>query len=118
MEEWEANQRAATLGERNSLDKISAERCLGGPSRSDHGEGNRQSSRPEGRLDLPGVLGGGTLRKNRAEQERSYPAAESSKDRTYKAEWLKADGAGRKSEGLIVPGKACSQTRWREGALL
>jgi hypothetical protein len=69
-------------------------------------------------LDLPGVPGGGTLAKIGVEQERSYPAGESSKDRAYKAEWLKSHGAGRKSEGFIVPTKACNTTRWREGALL
>lgn len=69
-------------------------------------------------LDLSGVAGGGTLGKNRAEQERPYPAAESGKDRGYKAGRLKVSGAGRESEGFVVPGKACSKTRWREGALL
>jgi hypothetical protein len=42
----------------------------------------------------------------------------SGKDRAYKAGWLKSCGAGRESEGSIVPGKACSITRWREGTLL
>ena len=56
--------------------------------------------------------------KSNAEQERPYLAAKSGKDRAYKAGWLKSHGAGRKSEGPIVPGKACSKTRWREGALL
>ena len=56
--------------------------------------------------------------KSSAEQERPYPAALSGKDRAYKAGWLKSHGAGRKSEGFIVPAKACSKTRWREGALL
>jgi hypothetical protein len=69
-------------------------------------------------LDRAGVSGGGTLGKSSAEQERSYPAALSGKDRSYKAGRLKPDGAGRKSEGSIVPEKACSKTRWREGALL
>ncbi len=69
-------------------------------------------------LDLPGVAGGGTLGKNDAEQERPYLAAESGKDRAYKAGRQKAHGAGRESEGSIVPVKACSKTRWREGALL
>jgi hypothetical protein len=53
-----------------------------------------------------------------AEQERPYLAAGSGKDRAYKAGWLKSRGAGRESEGFIVPEKACSKTRWREGALL
>lgn len=53
-----------------------------------------------------------------AEQERPYLAAPSGKDRVYKAGRLKSRGAGRESEGLVVPKKACSKTRWREGALL
>ena len=69
-------------------------------------------------LDLPGVAGGGTLGKNKAEQERPYLAAHSGKDREYKAGRLKTNGAGRESEGSIVPMKACKITRWREGALL
>jgi len=69
-------------------------------------------------LDLPGVSGGGTVRKSNAEQERSYLAAKSGKDRAYKAGRLKANGAGRKSEGSMVLKKACKTTRWREGALL
>jgi len=69
-------------------------------------------------LDLSGVAGGGTSGKSNAEQERSYLAAESGKDQAYKAGRLKAQGAGRKSERSIVPGKACKTTRWREGALL
>jgi hypothetical protein len=69
-------------------------------------------------LDLSGVPGGGTLGKSNAEQERPYLAAKSGKDRGYKAGRRKASGAGRESEGLIVPRKACKTTRWREGALL
>jgi hypothetical protein len=69
-------------------------------------------------LDLSGVAGGGTLGKSNAEQERPYLAAWSGKDRGYKAGWLKTRGAGRESEGSVVPVKACSKTRWREGALL
>src|SRR5215470_14692054 len=37
----------------NSLDKLSAERCLGEPSFSCHSEGNRQRSGPERMLDSP-----------------------------------------------------------------
>jgi hypothetical protein len=119
LKEREAKQRAATISERNSLVKLSAERRLGGPSRSCHGEGNRQySAGPDGMLDLLGVSGGGTLGKNRAEQERPSPAGESGKDRAYKAGRLKSRGAGRESEGCVVPGKACNTTRWREGTLL
>jgi hypothetical protein len=69
-------------------------------------------------VDLSGVESGGTSGKSNAEQERSYLAALSGKDRAYKAGWLKARGAGRKSEGFVVPEKACSKTRRREGTLL
>jgi hypothetical protein len=113
-----ANRRAATNGERNSLVILSAEGCLGGPSRSYHGEGDRQHPGPERVLDLPGVAGGGTLGQSSAEQERPYPAAWSGKDRTYKAGRLKSDGAGRESERPVVPVKARKTTRWREGAFL
>ena len=118
LKERGANRRAATISERNSLVTLSAERCLGGPRRLYHGEGHRQYPRPEWMLDLLGVAGGGTLGQNSAEQERSYLAAKSGKDRAYKAGRLQARGAGRKSEGSVVPVKACSKTRWREGALL
>jgi len=113
-----AKKRAATPGERCSLVKLSAERCLGGPSRSCHGEGHRQQPGREWLLDLSGVWGGGTFRKRSAEQERPYLVAQSSKDRWYKAGRLKSSGAGRESEGFIVPKKACKTTRWREGTLL
>jgi hypothetical protein len=69
-------------------------------------------------LDLSGVSGGGTLGQSNAEQERPYLAASSGKDRAYKAGRLKSRGAGRESEGPVLPVKACSKTRWREGALL
>ncbi len=69
-------------------------------------------------LDLSGVMGGGTFPEKKAEQERPYPAAESGKDRGYKAGRLKSRGAGRESEGLVVPRKARKTTRRREGALL
>ena len=118
MKERGANRRAATISERNSLVILSAERCLGGPSRSFHGEGNRQHPGTERVLDLPGVAGGGTSGQNRAEQERPYLAAWSGKDRGYKAGRLKSHGAGRESERSEVPKKACKTTRWREGALL
>ena len=69
-------------------------------------------------LDLSGVSGGGTLGKSDAEQERPYLAAKSGKDRAYKVGRLKSHGAGRESEGSVVPAKAWKTTRWREGALL
>jgi hypothetical protein len=114
-----ARKRAATLSERCSHVRLSAERCLKGPSRSCHGEGNRQhSDKPDGELDLSGVEGGGTFSKKNAEQERPSPAAKSGKDRGYKAGRPKARGAGRESEGFVVPEKACNTTRRREGTLL
>jgi len=91
---------------------------LKGPSQSFHGEGNRQQPGPERLLDLSGVAGGGTFPKKSVEQERPYLAAQSGEDREYKAGWLKSSGAGRESEGLVVPRKARKITRWREGALL
>ncbi len=118
LKERGANRRAATISERNSLVIFSAERCSGGPSRSCHGEGNRQHSRPERVLELPGVAGGGTQGQNSVEQERPYLAAKSGKDRAHKAGWRKARGAGRESERPEVPKKARKITRWREGALL
>ena len=118
LKERGANRRAATISERNSLVKFSAERCLGGPSRSYHGEGNRQHPGPERMLDLSGVAGGGTQGQNKVEQERPYLAAESGKDRAYKVGWPKARGARRESERSEVPAKARKTTRWREGALL
>jgi len=113
-----ARKRAATLSERCSLVTFSAERCLKGPSRSYHGEGNRQQSGPERLLDLSGVEGGGTFPEKNAEQERPYLAAESGEDCGYKAGRPKTHGVRRESEGFIVPRKACNRTRWREGALL
>jgi hypothetical protein len=91
---------------------------LKGPSRSCRGEGNRQQSRPERLLDLSGVEGGGTFPKKSAEQERPYLAVESDKDRAYKTGRWKASGAGRETEGFVVPRKACNTTRRREGTLL
>ena len=118
MQETGARKRAAISSERCSHVILSAERCLKGPSRSCHGEGNRQQSGPERLLDLSGVWGGGTLPEKNVEQERPYLAAWSGEDRAYKAGRQKAHGAGRESERSIVPAKACNTTRWREGALL
>ena len=56
--------------------------------------------------------------KSSVEQERPYLAAESGKDRAYKAGRLKTHGARRESERSEVPAKARKTTRWREGALL
>jgi hypothetical protein len=118
LKEKGATKRAVTHRERCSLVRLSAERCLGGPSRSCHGEGNRQQGRLEPLLDLSGVWAMARFERRAAEQERPYLAAWSGKDRAYKAGRRKARGAGRESERSIVPGKACITTRWREGALL
>ena len=69
-------------------------------------------------MDLCGVWGGGTFPEKNVEQERPYLAAGSGKDRGYKAGRLKSRGAGRESEGSVVPAKARKTTRWREGAQL
>jgi hypothetical protein len=69
-------------------------------------------------LDLSGVEGGGTFPEKSVEQERPYLAAQSGEDRWYKAGRLKSSGAGRESEGSVIPAKACKTTRWREGTLL
>jgi len=119
VKEQGARKRAATLSERCSHVIFSAERCLKGPSRSCRGEGNRQhSAKPDGVLDLSGVVGGGTFPKSIGEQERPSPAVMSDKDRAYKAGRWKTHGAGRESEGCVVPMKACNTTRRREGTLL
>ena len=113
-----ANQRAATKvnvkASSNSQPKGVQE------GRAAHITAKAKDSIPasEGVLDLLGVSGGGTMGKNSAEQERPYPAALSGKDRVYKAGGLKSGGAGRESERSVLPAKACSTTRWREGALL
>ena len=79
LQETGARKRAATSSERCSHVIVSAERRLKGPSRSCHGEGNRHHPEPEWMVDLPGVVGDGTLGKSNAEQERPYQAAESGK---------------------------------------
>jgi len=90
VKEQGARKRAATLSERCRHGIFSAERCWKGPSRSCHGEGNRQQSGPERLLDLSGVWGGGTFPEKSAEQARPYLAAKSGKDRAYKTGGLKA----------------------------
>ena len=69
-------------------------------------------------LDLSGV--GVVARFDRWAWNRRDPTRPptSGKDCSYKAGWLKSSRVGRESEGPIVPGKACSKTRWREGVLL
>jgi len=118
LKETGARKRAATSSERCSHVIFSTERCLKGPSRSCHGEGNRQHPGPERVLDLSGVWGGGTFPEKSVEQEKPYLAAQSGKGRAYKAGRPKSQGAGRESEGSVIPMKARKTTRRREGALL
>ena len=80
LKDREATQRAAAIGERNSPVELSTERCLGGPSRPFHGEGNSQhpsfaSGEAERMLDLPVVADGGTMGKSNAEPESPCLAA-------------------------------------------
>lgn len=115
----ESNQAGRNESERHSHVIVSAERCSRGPSRSFHGEGNRQQSRSR---TTAGPLRGceAAARLDRRARNRRDPTWQpaSGKDRAYKAGWLKSHGAGRESEGLVVPRKARKTTRWREGALL
>jgi len=117
---WVEGKQAGRNGsERCSHVIVSAERRLRGPSRSCHGEGNRQQA---GFRTLAGPLRGleAAARLDRRRRNRRDPTGRpaSGKDRAYKAGRLKARGAGRESEGLVVPKKACKITRWREGVLL
>jgi hypothetical protein len=92
---------------------------LRGPSRSFHGEGNRQQPRSRA---AAGPLRGceAAARLDRRMRNRRDPSwrPTSGKDRAYKAGRLKSRGAGRESEGPVVPMKARKTTRWREGVLL
>jgi hypothetical protein len=115
----EGKQAGRNGSERCSHVIVSAERCLRGPSRSCRGEGNRQQA---GSRTLVGPLRGceAVARLDRRMRNRRDPTWQpaSGKDRAHKAGWLKTRGAGRESEGLVVPVKACMTTRRREGALL
>ena len=115
----ESNQAGRNESERCSHVIVSAERCLRGSSRSYHGEGNRQQA---GFRTPAGPLRGleAAARLDRRMRNRRGPTWQptSGKDRAHKAGWRKVRGAGRESEGFVVPEKACKTTRWREGALL
>jgi hypothetical protein len=115
----ESKQAGRNGSERRSHVIVSAERCLRGPSRSFHGEGSRQQA---GSRTPAGSLRGreAAARLDRRARNRRDPTWQptSGKDRAYKAGRLKSRGAGRESEGLVVPEKACKTTRRREGALL
>ena len=113
----EGKQADRNGSERCSHVIVSAERCSRGPSRSCRGEGNRQQA---GSRSHAGPLRGceAAARLDRRIWNRRDPTWQpaSGKDRAHKAGWLKTRGAGRESEGLVVPTKACMTTRWREGA--
>jgi hypothetical protein len=115
----EGKQTGRNESERRSHVIVSAERCLRGPSRSCRGEGNRQQAKTRGSA---GPLRGfeAAARLDRRMRNRRDPTRQpkSGKDRAYKAGRLKSRGAGRESEGLVVPAKAWKRTRRREGALL
>ena len=68
-------------------------------------------------LDLLGVSGGGTLGQSSAEQERPSLAAESGKDRAYKAGRLKSHGARRESERPEVPQAGIAEESAQDNAL-
>jgi len=116
---WEgARERAVTGSERRaSLDRLSAERRTGWPSRSCHGEGNRQRLVFRKSAGHPRGTGDGTFSRDGAEHERPYPVRLVGRRATRIRGRPKSRGAGRESEGLIVPMKAV-RSRWREGALL
>jgi len=115
----EGKQAGRNESERYSHVIVSAERCLGGPSRSCHGEGNRQQAGSRGSAGpLRGLEAAARLDRRMRNRRDPTRRPASGKDSAYKAGWLKASRAGRESEGSIVPVKACKTTRWREGALL
>jgi hypothetical protein len=114
-----AKKRAATSRQACSLVRLSAERRMGWPSRSCHGEGNRQRMESgEAAAGRPRGKERSTLRQLDAEQERpSSAAVRHGTGPTYKTKSKRAAGAERESEGLVVPTKPATN-RWREGALL
>ena len=118
MKERGANQRAATKVNVIASSYSQPKGVTEGRAAHVTVKATDSNPKPDGKLDLCGVWSGGTLGKNVVEQERPYPAVESDKDRDYKAGRLKDQGAGRESEGFVVPEKARNTTRRREGALL
>lgn len=71
---------------------------------------------PERALGLPGVVAAARLDRTARNTGDPSPQPGSGKSVRIRRE-PKSDGAGRKSEGFVVPGKAV-RSRWREGALL
>lgn len=105
----EGKQAGRNGSERCSHVILSAERCSRGPRRSCHGEGwsARRNRQQTGSRTSAGPLRGceAAARLDRRARNRRDPTRqpESGKDRAYKAGWLKSRGAGRESEGLVVP---------------
>jgi len=129
--QWEgATTRVATSSEACSLDRISAERRTVGPSRSCHGEGNRQRSEIGADAGPARGRGRDTFRKLGAEQERPSSAAQrQGGDRTHKAKpkgyrsregvrGARSTGEGGhkppegRSPALVVRGREVSARAW------
>lgn len=107
--------RAATSRESCRLVTLSAERQRG-PSRACHGEGNRQRAGIGAALDPSGVWGAARvygLVRNWRGPTRRLESEHGSVDKASP----KRRGAGRESEGVVVPEKGRT-TAWREGPLL
>ena len=112
LKERGANQRAATISERNSLVILSAERCLGGPSRSYHGEGNRQHS--GNRMGCWTSSGSQAVaRRNRAMRNRRGPTWQPSQAKTGR---IKPDGGKRTEPGGSPRGPKYRGRRARQRA--
>ena len=67
-------------------------------------------------LDLSRVSGGGTLGRSNPEQERPYLAAQSGKDRAYKAGRPESRGTGRESEGRYYLGGRAAKRAGGKGS--
>jgi hypothetical protein len=114
-----AKVRAVTIrSEACSLDRFSAERRKGEPSRSCHGEGDGQRGKTGGRAGAPRGIGHGTERRLDAEQERPSSTARRLGEVRPIRQRRKGRTVERESEGLVVPATAESTNRPREGALL
>jgi hypothetical protein len=101
-----------------SLDRVSAERRRGGPSRSFRGEGDGQRGKTGGCAGTPRGIGHGTDRRLDAEQERPSSTAQRWGRRRSIRRSRNGRIVERESEGLVVPKTAGSTNRLREGVLL
>ena len=113
-----ANQRAATNRERNSLVTSSAERCWEGRVSHVTAKATDSILDRNGCWTSPGSQA--AARWDRTTRNRRDPTWRPSRAKTgrRRPEGGNRAEAGRESERLVVPGKACQKTRWREGALL